>query len=382
VLRSIALQELQVIVDEKRQMKKYIVINATAIGSSGALSILKQFIEAIPIDNFEYLIFTHNNIQINVNKPNVNLIAIRNKSLHNRFIWDAYGLQQWLKNHNIEPSAAISMQNTNFRTSKPIPNFIYYHQSIPFFKRYWNPFKSNQKTLFFYKNIYPFFVRLLLNQKTEIFVQTNFMKKDFASYFNFPLEKIHIISPKVLIPTVVESPKISIDLEQFNLFFPAQPFVYKNHKIVFNALNNLDKELQKKITLHLTCDKEDLLHLYTASDYLFHVNYLGNISFEKVLSLYKNADALLFPSLIESLGLPLIEAASFGIPIIAADLPYAREVLSNYAGARFASHNDFSIWKEEILKLIDAKKQRYQPLKIENADSWQELFNIVKNKID
>ncbi len=37
-----------------------IVINATALGTSGALTILKQFIEAIPNDEFQYIVFIDN----------------------------------------------------------------------------------------------------------------------------------------------------------------------------------------------------------------------------------------------------------------------------------------------------------------------------------
>ena len=40
---------------------------------------------------------------------------------------------------------------------------------------------------------------------------------------------------------------------------------------------------------------------------------------------------MIFPSLCETLGLPLQEAMSAGLPVLAADLPYAREVCGDYA---------------------------------------------------
>lgn len=50
-----------------------------------------------------------------------------------------------------------------------------------------------------------------------------------------------------------------------------------------------------------------------------------------LLRLYSNASALLAASLAEGFGLPLIEAAHHGLPIIARDIPVFREVASEHA---------------------------------------------------
>lgn len=42
--------------------------------------------------------------------------------------------------------------------------------------------------------------------------------------------------------------------------------------------------------------------------------------------LYQQAEALLFPSITEGFGLPLIEAGGFGLPVIASDIPVFREI--------------------------------------------------------
>jgi glycosyltransferase involved in cell wall biosynthesis len=60
------------------------------------------------------------------------------------------------------------------------------------------------------------------------------------------------------------------------------------------------------------------------SDGLNIINF-GNLSQSAVFKLYKSSSALIYPSLSESLGLPLIEASKFGIPIVAAELDYVRD---------------------------------------------------------
>lgn len=358
-----------------------IIINATALDSSGALTILNQFIEAIPEDQYEYFIFVNFNVTIIPCQSNIKIIKKNVKTLINRFLWDTFGIQNWIKKNNIVPKATISLQNTNFRTKKNIPNFIYYHQSIPFFNKNWNPLHSSERNLWFYKNIYPFFVKLFINKETELFVQTKFVKDDFSKYFHFPKEKIHIINPKIEELNVNEIDTPILDKRKLNLFYPATPFIYKNHQVILKALSSLEPELQKKITLYLTCEKRELKPIHHEAQTFFRINYMGKVTFNKVLGMYKDADALLFPSFIETFGLPLIEAASFGLPIIASDLPYSHEVLNNYKGVRFAPYNNAKFWKEEISQLFSLKGLRFDPIKIEKSNSWQELFRILNNKI-
>jgi glycosyltransferase involved in cell wall biosynthesis len=59
--------------------------------------------------------------------------------------------------------------------------------------------------------------------------------------------------------------------------------------------------------------------------------WLAGISDEMLLKLYTGAAALLAPSEGEGFGLPLIEAAQHGIPIIARSLPVFREVAGTHA---------------------------------------------------
>lgn len=344
---------------------RHIVVNATALDRSGALSILRQFIENIPNDSYDWLIFISDKIDLRTDKQNVELKPIRGvKPMHRRLWWDAFGLKKWLKRNDIFPIACISLQNTGFRAgNKQTPRFIYYHQSIPFYPYKWNPMKRQQRSLWFYKNIYPFFVNLFLTQDTVVFVQLEFIKKGFIKKFRHNPDKVKVFSPSVSEP---REQHIDLPETRLNLFYPATSFFYKNHDVIINAV----AYSQKPITLYLTTDGED------ANDKTKH---LGMISYDQVCAMYCSCDALVFPSYIETFGLPLIEAAKTGMPIIAADLPYAREVLDGYEGVRFLKHDDPETWRKEIEGL--GKGKRYEPLHIEDRPSWKELFNTIKNHI-
>lgn len=347
---------------------QYIVVNATALDRSGALSILKQFIENIPPDKGKWLIFAPDNVALTSKKENVRIEPISGvKPMHKRLKWDALGLNRWIKQHNIDPVAALSLQNTGFHLDKKVPNFIYYHQPVPFFANKWNPLKTNQRTFWFYKHIYPFFVSLFLKKDTHIFVQLDFIKEGFAKRFNHPKNKIGVYTP------TVNPPQFSDEIKspsQFTLIYPAMPHFYKNHRVIEEALKISSKNMEIIFTIPSLSNEKD-------QD--IRIKHIGMQPQDKIWEMYRTCDALLFPSFIETFGLPLLEAALTGMPIIAADLPYAREVLEGYEGVKFVKHDDPKAWAKAIDNL--KKGERFKPIEISKRPSWEALFNTILKEI-
>jgi glycosyltransferase involved in cell wall biosynthesis len=362
-------------------MVQYIIINATALKGSGALSILEQFIEEIPPEKYEYIVFTNSTVSVLSSQANVRIIPKKIKSFRQRFIWDSFGIRNWLKMNKIKPIASLSLQNTNFRINEPVSNFVYFHNAIPLSDGKWSLFNKDERELWFYKTIYPFFIRLYLNSRTEVFVQTRYIKERFSENFNFPLERIHVVIPKIRMEKNIKTKDYLLDKKRVNLFYPATTFKFKNHYTLIKAIGLLECGIQERITLHLTCKELELPFKIDYSSIGFEINFMGNVAFGKVLQLYEEADALLFPSYIETFGLPLIEAASYGMPIIASDLPFAREALGNYAGAKFITYDDVTSWKNAILELFMMRGHRFSPLVIDISSSWCELFRIIDDKI-
>jgi glycosyltransferase involved in cell wall biosynthesis len=360
-----------------------IVVNATSLDKGGALSILEQFLDTIPESSYEYIVFISPRLKLNVTRSGVTLIPIRINSFSRRFLWDSFGLKRWIRRHRIRPVATISMQNTNFRIKESLPNFIYFHNYIPLSDANWNPFQKNERILWFYKHIYPIFVKMYLNSRTEVFVQSSFVKEAFSKRFFFPAERIHVIVPKfrVLIKKGKSMNEISVDRNKLNLFYPATTYVFKNHATLIEALTGLDRTIQENICLILTCEKEDLKYILLNKHYHFQINFTGILDYEKMDNLYKLMDALVFPSYIETLGLPLIEAASLGKKIIVSDLPYSREALTDYSGVTFVEYNASDKWGNEIFKLFSHKGIHFSPYTPEFSNSWQELFNIIEKRI-
>jgi len=107
---------------------------------------------------------------------------------------------------------------------------------------------------------------------------------------------------------------------------------HKNHLRLIQAWCELAKEnIFPELTLTL-CEKKDheVLRFLQKKIELFKlkISNTGDVAFDAILNLYRSHDVLIYPSLFESFGLPLLEARDFDMDIIAAEKDYVREVIN------------------------------------------------------
>jgi glycosyltransferase involved in cell wall biosynthesis len=78
---------------------------------------------------------------------------------------------------------------------------------------------------------------------------------------------------------------------------------------------------------------------------------LPAVSDGELALLYARAGAVLVPSRHEGYGLPVIEALSFGAPVVASDIPALREV--GGSAARYAPSEDAAAFARELAEVLD-----------------------------
>jgi glycosyltransferase involved in cell wall biosynthesis len=69
----------------------------------------------------------------------------------------------------------------------------------------------------------------------------------------------------------------------------------------------------------------------TCDQYGLIVQNRGEMSHEDIIRLYRRSRAMIFPSMSESFGMPLIEAHQMGLPIVASELDFVRDVCTPVA---------------------------------------------------
>jgi glycosyltransferase involved in cell wall biosynthesis len=146
------------------------------------------------------------------------------------------------------------------------------------------------------------------------------------------------------------------DFSSFYLY-PAIPWAHKNHYNLIEAFHILNKK-NKNFNLILTGSEhvESTSLLYKKIQELHAEDYcsiLGYVSDDDLITLMTNAKGLVFPSLYEGFGIPVIDAMRFGIPVIASNLTSIPEITSNTINFFENPLNSFQIASD--IKRFDEK---------------------------
>lgn len=132
-------------------------------------------------------------------------------------------------------------------------------------------------------------------------------------------------------------------------------------------------------------EAEPVFNLLDQSDKLRgHVIELNRCSDEELERQLLSARALLFPSLAEGYGLPLVEALDLGVPVIASDLPVFKEIAGQIPD--YLDPQQQSGWERKILDYLDpASPNRTAQLARAatfRAPDWQSHFGKVERWLD
>lgn len=112
------------------------------------------------------------------------------------------------------------------------------------------------------------------------------------------------------------------------------------------------------------------------------VEFKGGISNTEVLNFYKENEIDLFVNVSTTEGLPvsLMEAISFGIPLIATDVGGVKEILkNNYNGILMKENFADSDLAFEIKRFAFAEKEKTEKMRKNARSYWEENFNADNN---
>ena len=314
--------------------------------SGGAMSILESHYNQAITDNENEYIFVisspilqgHQNIKI------LRFPWIKTSRFH-RLYFDLIIANKLVKKY--KPDKIFSLQNLTIFRAK-ISQEIYIHNVIPFsdykFKLTKNP------NLWFYQNIYKFLLVNSLFKANKVYVQTVWLKEYFLRNYNFSMSKI-IVSRPIFNRTNPET----YNGNNSSFLYPASAEIFKNHEIIIEASRILVKNGHKNFKVFFTIFGNENSHIRKLTKIIeannLPISFVGILE-NKVLQNYYINSVLIFPSRIESFGLPLLEAKEFKCPIITINQEYARELLSDYKDKYFFEKNDAKKLSELMRKFI------------------------------
>jgi glycosyltransferase involved in cell wall biosynthesis len=210
--------------------------------------------------------------------------------------------------------------------------FIYAQNKLLFEKH--NLFKMPFRLLFI---IYIQKIILLLfsSRAKIIFVQTKTMKITVQDFL-----KINLLAfRKKNIPSVLIMPFVGFSLKDqvqdlvsskiYDFIYPSTVHPHKNHEKLIEAWKILASEnIFPSLTIPLTRQDINLDKLVskTNKEFKTRIYILNGLSHKECIQAIQSSAALVYPSLSESFGLPLIEAYLLRIPILASNLSYVFDV--------------------------------------------------------
>ena len=160
----------------------------------------------------------------------------------------------------------------------------------------------------------------------------------------------------------------------------------KNLQRIIDAYDRLEVEIREKVHLALVLSGHNSLEAdFSEKEYL-HV--LRDVPQSDIIQFYSSADALVFPSLDEGFGLPVLEAMQCGCPVITSNCASLPEV----AGDAAILVDPESVGDiRSAMKLLACSEEKREELRNQGADqarrfSWKkaarETMNIYSKAVD
>jgi glycosyltransferase involved in cell wall biosynthesis len=171
---------------------------------------------------------------------------------------------------------------------------------------------------------------------------TRYTKHDIVNEYGIDPARIAVIPIRSAVPATPPTPdrvarvRQTYGLPERFLLYPAMAFPHKNHLRLFEALAVLRDT--HAIVLPLVCTGrvyeshtpvlERAIARLGLND---QVMSLGPVPTDDLIGLFGAAWALVFPSLFEGIGMPVLEALQFGLPVIASNASCLPEVAGEAA---------------------------------------------------
>lgn len=365
-------------------MKKTIVISAINLRSGGPLTILRDCLSELSRSELSkrYRIVALVHKRELADYPDIEYLEFP-KSINSwfrRIYYEYFYFRKlskqlkpylWLSLHDMTPNVVCERQA------------VYMHNpSIV------NKIKSTDwkfdKAYILFTSFYKFLYRLNVKRNLYCIVQQQWFRRECAKQLNLPENKFIVARPLIEIST----PGTSVLPDRCKVFFfPSLPRPFKNFETLCEAACILEKKGVKDFEVRITLSGEENSYskwIHKKYSHCKLIKFTGLLDKNQMQQNYEAADCLVFPSRLETWGLPVSEFIPFGKPMIIADEPYAHETAQGASSVGYYDTNNAKNLSEKMEKLItgdySAMKQVSQEvLEYPSASSYKSLFDLLLN---
>jgi glycosyltransferase involved in cell wall biosynthesis len=137
-------------------------------------------------------------------------------------------------------------------------------------------------------------------------------------------------------PQLLDQERASLGLARPFIYYPAATWLHKNHINLLRAVSMLISDFHFDGDLVLTgvstSARDSLQKNITGLGLQDRVHVLGYLPYDTLPVIYNLARLMVFPSLFEGFGMPVLEAMACGCPVVCSDVTSLPEVAGEAAG--------------------------------------------------
>ncbi len=365
-------------------MKKIIIISAVNLVEGGTLAVLQECLGFLSNNlSGEYKIIALVNRKELFFFKNIKCWEFpkSKKSWIKRLYYEYYYFAKlarrlnpflWLSLHDITPNV----------TARRLA--VYCHNPSPFYKLSFKEAVMDLKFALF-NTFYKYLYRINIKKNNFVIVQQDWLRQELKKLYK--IENIIVSYPEIQNKYFVEeADKDSALNSDFVFFYPAFPRVFKNFEVICQASEILLKRGIHNFQIIFTIfgnENRYTKYIYNSFGHIKNIKFTGRLKRDSVFELYNSTNCVIFPSKLETWGMPITEAKLFKKPIILADLEYARETLGSYDKVKFFNPYDFKqlagIMSGMIKGTTVFEKNEAADLSRPFAKNWKELFDVLLN---
>lgn len=312
-----------------------ILVYDVAAAYGGAKIVLDYFYEEYSNETEAEIFFVVSVLNYK-EKENLHVLKLPwvKKSWIHRIYCDWVYMRKVIKELSIDE--VVSLQNICIPRCK-VKQTVYVHNALPFTEHKFS-FKEDLH-LWVYQNIIGKLILRSVKKANKVIVQTGWMKK-------IAIEKSHVDGKKISVKKIDTLKRLNMErirTEELIFFYPTTPVRFKNIQIIIDSCRFLkDRGINNyKVVLTFTGTENKIAESISEQieEYDLPVLLVGRLDKEKMEEYYRKS-VLLFPSYLETVGLPLLEAQGYDADIIAADCLYAHESIGQYKKCSFFNHKN------------------------------------------